>query len=75
MGKEVQESRLTILKDDATKAGDFRLAIELAKIEDEMDQKLAEARRQGLVIGFGGAIVCVVTGGVVTKVIVANRAK
>jgi hypothetical protein len=75
MGKEVQESRLTILKDEATKAGDFRLAIELAKIEDELDQKMAEARRQGLVIGFGGAIVCVVTGGVVTKVIVANKAK
>lgn len=71
--KEVNETRLTILKNEATKAKDFKLAIELDKIEKETDQRVMEARNQGLVIGFGTAVVCVVIGGVVTKVIVANR--
>ena len=73
MAKEVKESRLTILKRDAIDKQDFRLAIELDKVESELDQKLAEARREGLMVGFGTAVVCVIMGGVVTKVIVSNR--
>lgn len=70
---EVTESRLRILKDEAIEAKDFRLAIELDKIEKELDQKLVEARRNGLMIGFGTAMAVVVMGGVVTKVIIANN--
>ena len=73
MTKEVKESRLTMLKNQAIEKQDFNLAIELDKIENELDQKTAEARRQGLMIGFGTAVVCVVMGGVVTKVIVSNK--
>lgn len=73
MTNGVKESRLTILKKEAIDKQDFRLAIELDKVEDELDQKLAEARREGLMIGFGTAVAVVIMGGVVTKVIVSNR--
>jgi hypothetical protein len=72
MSEEVKKSRLTILKEEAIDADDFSLALELAKIEKDMDFKLLEARNKGLVIGFGSAIVCVVMGGVVTKVIISK---
>ena len=75
MTKEVKESRLTILKREAIDKQDFRLAIELDKVEGELDQKLAEARREGLMIGFGTAVAVVIMGGVVTKVIVSNRSE
>lgn len=73
MTNEVKESRLTILKREAIERQDFKLAIELDKIESELDQKTAEARKQGLMVGFGTAVVCVVMGGVVTKVIVSKQ--
>ena len=75
MAKGVIDSRLTILKQEAIDKQDFRLAIELDKVENELDQKLAEARTEGLMVGFGTAVAVVIMGGVVTKVIVANKAK
>jgi|GraSoiStandDraft_45_1057281.scaffolds.fasta_scaffold44266_3 hypothetical protein len=70
---EVKESKITILKNDAIKTEDFRLAIELDKIEMEWDKSLVEARRKGLIIGFGTGVACVIMGGVVTKIIIAKR--
>jgi hypothetical protein len=74
MAKEVKESRLTILKQEAMDAKDFKFVEEMNAIEKEYDHKMLEQRNKGLVIGFGSAIVCVVIGGIVTKVIVANKA-
>jgi hypothetical protein len=75
MAKEVTESRLTILKREAVKAKDFKFAEELANIELETDNELLRERNKGLVIGFGSAIACVVIGGVVTKIVISNKAE
>jgi hypothetical protein len=68
-GEIIMIKEVTILEQDAR---DFRLATELDKMETRLDQRMVEARRKGLMVGFGTTVVCVKMGGVVTKVIVAK---
>ena len=71
--KETRESALEILRNEAMDAKDLSLVTELNAIEEEYDQKLLEERTKGLVIGFGSAVICVIMGGVVTKIIVSKK--
>lgn len=70
--KEVRESTLKRLMGEAIDAEDWNLVKELRSIESETDQKLFEERMNGLVIGYGAAITCVIIGGIVTKVIISK---
>lgn len=71
--KEVRETTLKTLMGEAIDAEDWDLVKELRQIEKETDHKIFEERMNGLIVGYGAAITCVIIGGVVSKVIISRR--
>ena len=71
--QDIRESTLKRLMGAAIDAEDWKLVKELRQIENETDQRAFEERMNGIIVGLGAAITCVIVGGVVTKVIISMR--
>lgn len=71
--KEVRESTLKTMMDEAIDAEDWTLVKQLRDIEKETDINAFEARMNGLLLGYGAAITGVIIGGVVVKVVISRQ--
>jgi hypothetical protein len=73
MAKNITETTLEVLIEDAKEANDVMLLRQLEQIKKETDQKLAEGVAIGLVIGFGSAVIGISLGRILIDRFVSNE--